>query len=72
MKAMDKVRRGRSFRGVVMYALRPDKKHKTTPVVIGGNMAGIAADKLIKEFNRTKILRPDVAKAVWHNSLRLP
>jgi len=72
MKAMDKVRRGKNFKGVIMYALRPDKKHKTSPVVIGGNMAGTTAEKLIKEFNRTKTLRPDVAKAVWHTSLRLP
>lgn len=72
MKAMDKVRRGKSFKGVVMYALRPEKKHKTVPEVIGGNMAGTTAEKLIREFNRTKILRPDVAKAVWHNSIRLP
>lgn len=35
-------------------------------------MAGTPAEKLIKEFNRTKVLRPDVAKAVWHNLLRLP
>lgn len=72
MKAMDKVRRGKSFKGVVIYALRPEKKHKTVPEVIGGNMAGTTAEKLIREFNRTKVLRPDVAKAVWHNSLRLP
>lgn len=72
MKAMDKVRRGKNFKGVVVYALYPEKKHKTVPEVIGGNMAGTTAEKLIKEFNRTKILRPDVIKAVWHNSLRLP
>ena len=27
---------------------------------------------MIAEFNATKALRPDVAKPVWHNSLRLP
>ncbi|HFY9817728.1 TPA: relaxase/mobilization nuclease domain-containing protein, partial [Klebsiella pneumoniae] len=28
--------------------------------------------ELIAEFNATKALRPDLAKPVWHNSLRLP
>ncbi len=34
-------------------------------------MGDIAGD-LIAEFTTTKTLRPDVAKPVWHNSLRLP
>lgn len=33
---------------------------------------GSLAKELIAEFGATKALRPDVAKAVWHNSLRLP
>ncbi len=35
-------------------------------------MMGSLAKELIAEFGATKALRPDVAKAVWHNSLRLP
>ena len=35
-------------------------------------MIGSNAGELIAEFNATKALRPDVAKPVWHNSLRLP
>lgn len=35
-------------------------------------MMGSFAKELITEFGATKTLRPDVAKAVWHNSLRLP
>ncbi len=35
-------------------------------------MIGDAAGDLIAEFDTTKTLRPDVAKPVWHNSLRLP
>lgn len=72
MKGMHKIKRGKSFAGVVLYALRPASHHKVDPVVIGGNMMGSLAKELITEFGATKTLRPDVAKAVWHNSLRLP
>ncbi|HGO5534502.1 relaxase/mobilization nuclease domain-containing protein [Klebsiella pneumoniae] len=72
MKGMQKIRRGKSFAGVVLYALKPASHHKKDPIVIGGNMDGSAAEDLIVEFNTTKALRPDVAKPVWHNSLRLP
>lgn len=35
-------------------------------------MLGDSVLELIAEFDGTKQLRPDVQKAVWHNSLRLP
>lgn len=35
-------------------------------------MTGDCSQELIDEFNFTKELRSDVAKPVWHNSLRLP
>lgn len=74
MKGMQKIRRGKSFAGIVLYALKPGSHHKKDPIVIGGNITivGNAAKDLIAEFNSTKQLRPDVQKAVWHNSLRLP
>lgn len=72
MKGMQKIRRGKNFAGVVLYALKPDSHHKCTPYVIGGNMLGDIAGDLIAEFNTTKTLRPDVVKPVWHNSLRAP
>ncbi|HDG1675074.1 TPA: relaxase/mobilization nuclease domain-containing protein [Kluyvera cryocrescens] len=72
MKGMQKIRRGKSFAGVVLYALKPASHHKKDPIVIGGNMDGSDVGELIAEFNATKTLRPEVAKAVWHNSLRLP
>ena len=72
MKGMRKIKRGKSFAGVVQYALKPGAHHKSDPVVIGGNMLGDSASKLITEFDDTKQLRPDVQKPVWHNSLRLP
>ncbi|EEH3668203.1 TPA: relaxase/mobilization nuclease domain-containing protein [Salmonella enterica subsp. enterica serovar Javiana] len=74
MKGMQKIRRGKSFAGVVLYALKPCSHHKKDPIVIGGNITivGNPAKDLIAEFDSTKQLRPDVQKAVWHNSLRLP
>lgn len=72
MKGMQKIKRGKSFAGVVQYALKPGSHHKSDPIVIGGNMLGDSALELISEFDCTKQLRPDVQKAVWHNSLRLP
>lgn len=72
MKGMQNIKRGKSFAGVVQYALKSGALHKSDPVVIGGNMLGDSASKLISEFDGTKQLRPDVQKPVWHNSLRLP
>ncbi|MDE9019421.1 relaxase/mobilization nuclease domain-containing protein [Klebsiella pneumoniae] len=72
MKGMQKIKRGKSFAGVVQYALKPGVHHKSDPVIIGGNMLSDTAIELIAEFDGSKHLRPDVQKAVWHNSLRLP
>ncbi|MHA3652261.1 relaxase/mobilization nuclease domain-containing protein [Yersinia enterocolitica] len=72
MKGMQKIKRGKNFSGVVQYALKPGAHHKSDPVVIGGNMLSDLALELIAEFDDTKQLRPEVEKAVWHNSLRLP
>lgn len=69
---MQKIKRGKSFAGVVLYASKPGTHHKTDPVVIGGNMLGDSAAELIAEFSASASLRPDVVKPVWHNSLRLP
>ena len=72
MKGMQKIKRGKSFAGVVLYALKPAVYHKTDPVVIGSNMLEHSAIELIAEFTASASLRPDVMKPVWHNSLRLP
>lgn len=69
---MRKIKRGKSFAGVVRYVLHSGAHHKSDPVVIGGNMLSDSAVELIAEFDSTKHLRLDVAKPVWHNSLRLP
>lgn len=72
MKGMNKIKRGKNFRGVITYALAPAPHHMTTPMVIGGNLVGITVDELTAEFVKTQKLREDVTKPVWHNSLRLP
>ncbi|EFB7644538.1 relaxase [Escherichia coli] len=72
MKGMQKIKRGKSFSGVVLYVLKPGSHHNSDPIVIGGNMLGDSVLELIAEFDGTKQLRPDVQKPVWHNSLRLP
>ncbi|BEA34539.1 hypothetical protein VEE31_10040 [Escherichia coli] len=72
MKGMQKIKRGKQFAGVVLYSLKPGSHHKITPYIIGGNMTGSTAAELISEFEGTRLLRPGVAKPVWHNSLRLP
>ncbi|MCW0342706.1 hypothetical protein NB703_000799 [Pantoea ananatis] len=72
MKGMNKIKRGKNFRGVISYALAPAPHHMTTPMVIGGNLVGITIDELTAEFVKTQKLREDVTKPVWHNSLRLP
>ena len=72
MKGMNKIIRGKNFRGVISYALAPAPHHSTPPAVIGGNLLGISVEELTKEFAGTQLLRKDVEKPVWHNSLRLP
>lgn len=72
VKGMQKIRRGKCFKGVVSYALAPAPHHKVAPMIIGGNIIGLTVDEVTVEFMRTQKLRSDVQKPVWHNSLRLP
>jgi hypothetical protein len=69
---MQKIRRGKSFAGVVLYALKAGTHHRSDPTVIGGNLLSDSVLGLIAEFDTSKQFRPKVEKAVWHNSLRLP
>jgi hypothetical protein len=62
---MQKIKRGKSFRGVLNYAL-------ASGPVIGGNMIGLTTPReLAREFGQARRLREDIKKPVWHNSLRL-
>ncbi|ENE6224335.1 relaxase/mobilization nuclease domain-containing protein [Escherichia coli] len=72
MKGMQKIKRGKNFNGLISYLLKPASHHKSDPYVVGGNVIESFAEALSTEFNATKLLRSDVSKPVWHNSLRLP
>ncbi|HGM6665639.1 TPA: relaxase/mobilization nuclease domain-containing protein [Serratia marcescens] len=72
MKGMQKIKRGKTFNGLISYLLKPASHHKSDPYVAGGNVIESFAEALSAEFNATKLLRSDVSKPVWHNSLRLP
>lgn len=72
MKGMQKIKRGKTFNGLISYLLKPALHHKLDPSVVGGNVIESFAEALSAEFNATKLLRSDVSKPVWHNSLRLP
>ncbi|HDR2722863.1 TPA: relaxase/mobilization nuclease domain-containing protein [Enterobacter asburiae] len=72
MKGMQKIKRGKTFNGLISYLLKPASHHKSDPYVVGGNVIDSFAETLSAEFNATKLLRSDVSKPVWHNSLRLP
>lgn len=69
---MQKIKRGKTFNGLISYLLKPASHHKSEPYVVGGNVIESFAEALSAEFNATKLLRSDVIKPVWHNSLRLP
>ncbi|HBS6547406.1 TPA: relaxase/mobilization nuclease domain-containing protein [Klebsiella pneumoniae] len=72
MKGMQKIKRGKTFNGLISYLLKPASHHKSDPYVVGGNVIESFAEALSAEFNATKFIRSDVSKPVWHNSLRLP
>jgi hypothetical protein len=74
MKGMNKISRGRGFAGTIEYAQFGEKgAHRAHEgLVIGGNMSSVTVDLIVREFNASKQIRPDVKKPVWHNSLRLP
>jgi hypothetical protein len=64
---MQKIQRGSGFRGCADYLFDHDGGR-----VVGGNMVGTTPRALAAEFGVTRRQRPDIAKPVWHNSLRLP
>ncbi|RJX74024.1 relaxase/mobilization nuclease domain-containing protein [Pseudomonas sp. LS-2] len=74
MKGMQKISRGSSFSGVMAYAFDGDVDNLRAleGEVLGGNMSGHDPKSLAREFGASKAVRPEVAKPVWHNSLRLP
>lgn len=67
MKGMQKIRRGSDFLGVLSYLLDHDE-----PEIIAGTITGGNARQMTREYVALSQTRPDIAKPVWHNSLRLP
>lgn len=67
MKGMQKIQRGSGFRGCADYLFDHDNGR-----VVGGNMVGTTPRALAMEFGVTRRQRPDIARPVWHNALRLP
>lgn len=72
MKGMQKISRGSGFRGVLLYTLEGEKREKGHGRLLGGSMASTGIHGLAAEFRAIAGRRPDIAKPVWHNSLRMP
>ncbi|STJ33427.1 putative relaxase/mobilization nuclease topoisomerase/primase fusion protein [Escherichia coli] len=56
MKGMQKIKRGKTFNGLISYLLKPASHHKSDPYVVGGNVIESFAEALSAEFNATKLL----------------
>lgn len=69
---MQKISRGKGFRGALDYAFERDGADAEPGRLLGGNMSGQDARQLAAEFGQVRRLRPDIEKPVWHNALRLP
>ena len=63
-----KLVRGKSFRGIYNYILRPEAEAE----IIGGSMSGVTPRELAREIRASRRLRPDVNDPVYHVSLSLP
>ena len=72
MKGMQKISRGSGFKGVLSYAFEGEKREKGHGRLLGSNMASTGISSLAAEFRAIAGRRPDIAKPVWHNSLRMP
>lgn len=68
---MQKISRGRGFRGALNYAFDRDSADVEPGRLLGGNMSGQDARQLAAEFGQVRKLRPDIERPVWHNALRL-
>lgn len=71
MKGMNRIKRGRGFRGLLDY-LAENRDGPAPGRLIGGTMSGTTPRELAAEFKASRQLRPDIEKPVWHNSLRMP
>jgi hypothetical protein len=60
-----KITKGKNPNHIVRYALK--KSHQ--PEIIGGNLLGQNTLELVKEFQHSVLLRPEIAKPVFHVAL---
>jgi hypothetical protein len=60
-----KITKGKNPDHIVRYALK--KSHQ--PEIIGGNLLGQNTLELVKEFQHSLLLRPEIAKPVFHVAL---
>jgi hypothetical protein len=67
MKGMQKISRGKGYRGALNYCFADPHARLLT----GGNMSGTTPRELAAEFSVSRKTR-DCKKPVWHSSLRLP
>lgn len=72
MKGMQKISRGNGFKGVLSYAFGGENREPGHGRLICGNLASTGINSMATEFRRIAARRPDIAKPVWHNSLRMP
>lgn len=72
MKGMQKISRGNGFKGVLEYAFGGKHREPGHGRLIFGNLASTGINSLAAEFRAIAARRPDIAKPVWHNSLRMP
>lgn len=72
MKGMNKILRGWSFKSILSYCEGRGSKNTAEGRLIGGNMVGRTVQALLKEFIYFRNQNPEIEKATWHNSLRLP
>lgn len=62
-----KISKGSGFRGLLDYLLKDGRG-----AIVGGNLAGVTARELSKEFGASRRLRQSLGKAVAHVSLSVP
>ncbi len=70
---IQKARIGRGFRGVLRYVFDDSaERGHARAAIVATNMAGRSPRELTAEFGALRRLNPDLTRAVYHCSLRLP
>jgi len=70
---IQKAQIGRGFRGVLNYVFKESAElGHDDPRIVGTNMVGETPRALAAEFGLVRVLNPDVSRAVYHCSLRVP